>query len=153
MNKLCPVDVPCQSNADSGGTARSSRVPDLRARYLHEWAIYCLLNYGTRSPYYCAQLVCVLNFLGGSAVWRLYKQTNKPYMRCSRGGHPFWERTDVHRYPSEWLVCVVILVIVVTGGSVDSRGRQSDSFGIEYSFCDCKIAPMDENAGVNQLKF
>jgi len=29
------------------------------------------------SPYYCAPLAYVLNFLGGLAVWRFYKQTNK----------------------------------------------------------------------------
>ena len=29
------------------------------------------------SPYYCAQLVCVLNFSEGLAVWWFYKQTNK----------------------------------------------------------------------------
>ena len=33
----------------------------------------------SRSPYssYCAPLVCVSNFPGGSALWRFYKQTNK----------------------------------------------------------------------------
>ena len=29
-------------------------------------------------PYYCAPLVCVPNVQGGLAVWRFYKQTNKP---------------------------------------------------------------------------
>jgi len=28
MNKLCPADVPCQSNADSGGTWPEQAVPD-----------------------------------------------------------------------------------------------------------------------------
>ena len=31
----------------------------------------------SRSPYYCAPLVCVLNFSGGLAAWRFYKQTNE----------------------------------------------------------------------------
>ena len=41
----------------------------------------------SQSPYrdYCAPLICVLNFSGGSAVWRLRKQTNKPNKQKSVG--------------------------------------------------------------------
>jgi len=36
MNKLCPVDAMCQSNANSGGTGPERAVP-----VVTEWAICC----------------------------------------------------------------------------------------------------------------
>jgi len=58
----------------------------------------------SRSPQYCAPLICVLNFSGGLAVWRFHKQTNKKtkqkrkkFCRLSlTGGIPNVERED-HR--------------------------------------------------------
>ena len=41
----------------------------------------------SRSPYNCAPLVCVLNFTGGLAVWRVLKQTNKQ-IACTKNQTP-----------------------------------------------------------------
>ena len=47
---------------------------------IHASQVHCGSAFGPGTsglPYYCAPLVCVLTGLGGFAVWRFYKQTNK----------------------------------------------------------------------------
>ena len=64
-NALLHTNTPLQNN--------------IHASKVHCGSAYRFVPGASRSPYYCAPLVCVLNFLGGLAVWRLFKQTNKPW--------------------------------------------------------------------------